>query len=280
VTGESDYHNHNVTVVVAERTDETVTLGLPASEFADVFQIIHLPPLGSVDADTLSWHVMYDRFQPLVFPVERGQEWTTQFHGAELDAEVTGAGNGTVTVTMTGPNERAERTYDAVVGMVTNFEPEGYGTSFEVTDHGFGYEGPVKAPTNKALGFLTGRAAGAVGAGLEPAAPVETVEIDREAAHASLALLAGSLTPTGDNAGAYRAAVTAPDDTTSEQTWTPTPQASQPQPAFFHHDTVQGTWQLEMEAGGPGYVLAGLITYDVTEVTLGADSTAPQQATR
>lgn len=267
VEGQQSFDTFETTIVVADRTDETLTVGVPEGDFTDAMQIIHLPPLGSVDRGTLSWHVMYDRFQPARFPLEAGDEWTTQFHGNDVTARVASAADGEAVVKMTGQNERITVTYDAEMGMVTSFQPDSYPVSFEVVDHGFDYEGTVVSPTDKALGFLKFRA-GPVNGSLEPAAPVETVELDRDVSHASLALLAGSLTPTGHNAGIYRAKVTAPDGTAFEKTFTGA--GSTGIMADFHgHDTVPGTWELEFETGGPGVVGSELITYDRAEVTLG-----------
>lgn len=260
--------------VVTDRTDGTASIGMPADEFEHVFFILHLPPLGVVDLDTFSWNVMGHGFDALKFPLQKGQEWTTVFHGPDfgwdVQAEVTKVDGQKAEVSMIGDNVLIEFTYDAELGMISEFDADAYGVRFKVTDHGFGHEGTVKTPSNIDLGFVDGRLANLIGPPLTAGAPVFSVDVDHDVSHGTLALMVSGPPETGAP-GVYRASVTAPDGTPFESTFTHAPGG----PAFIAelhgHDAVQGTWDLEFQSAGPGLVAAELIVYDLEETTLGAE---------
>lgn len=255
------------TLVVTDRTDDTATIGMAADTFQHGFLLMHLPPLGVIELDTFSWNLMYDRFDAAVFPLEPGQTWTTEFHGVEMDAEVVEVEDSQAHIEMLGANERVEATYDAEVGMLTSFDNDVYDVGFEVVDHGLGYEDEVKQFTDISLGFFEGRIAAAVDASLGPAPPVQTVEVDQDVSHATLGLMGGKLFA-DEETGTYRAVATAPDGTTFEETFTISPADPAMVIEYFGHDAVQGTWELEFEAAGPGYAAAELIVYNLDEITL------------
>lgn len=265
------------TFVVTDRTGEQATIGMPADEFQHVFFIFHLPPLGDLQLDTFAWNVMGHDFKALEFPLEKGREWTTVFHavdyGWEVQTEVTTAEDGKAQVHMVGENVLIDLTYDAETGMITQFQETAFGLSFEVTDHGFGHEGPVKTPSDIDLGFVDGRIAGAADTTLQPGSPVFTLDVDQDRSHGTLALMAVDAVQqiTGEGLpGVYRAAVTAPDGTTFEHTFTVMPGSPALIAELHGHDSVTGSWELEFETGGPGAVAAELIVYNLEEETLGS----------
>lgn len=257
------------TVVVTDRTEDTATIGLASDGFHHRFLLLHLPPLGTVELGSLSWQVMWDRFQPAVFPLEPGQTWTTTFHGAEVEAEVTEVSEDGAQVVMVGDSERVELAYDAAAGMVSDLHVENYGASLELVDHGSGFEGSVERFSNLGVGFFTGRIGNAVDTGLRPAAPVETVEVPDDISEGTLGLIVANVAQDGAAPGGYRAAAQAPDGTNFEAVFTPTPDDPALIAEYHGHDAVQGTWQLDFEAAGPGAVAAELIVYDRQAIELG-----------
>jgi len=268
---------YETTIVVTERSDNTATFGMAAEEFQDDLLVLHLPPLGEIDLDTFAWMVMWEDFEALRFPLEPGQTWTADFHGYDVEAEVTGVegSNAYVTMTgedqMTGAEEHIELTYDAERGMITEFEEEAIGLNYRVDDHGFDYEGRVMTPTGIELALMDGRPAEIV----EPLVDHEvaegqpsSVEVDVDASHGSLGLLLWN-TETPDEPGTYRIAVTAPDGTTFEETFIFEPGDALVGLTSFNHEHVTGTWELEYDRDGPAWVAAEMFAYELTETQLG-----------
>lgn len=264
------------TFVVTDRSEQRATIGMPTHEFQHIFFIFHLPPLGDLQLDTFAWNVMGHDFKALEFPAQEGHEWTTVFHavdyGWEVQAEVTKVEDGKAHVHMVGDNVLIDLVYDAQTGMIIDFQESAFGLSFKVTDHGFGYEGSVQTPTGIDLGFVDGRIAGAVDPFMQPAPPVFTIDVAQDRTHGTLALMVfdvfqdviGEGTP-----GVYRAAVTAPDGTPFERTFTIMPGGPGLVAELYGHDSVKGTWEIEFETAGPGAVMAELIVYDLIEAELG-----------
>ncbi len=261
------------TLVVTERSDGRVTLGIPPEDFYHHFLVLHIPPLGDLDLETFAWRVMWDDFAALRFPLEMGRSWEADFHGNDVVAEVTGVDGNRAHVTMSGDGEYIELTYDAEMGMITEFREEALQLGFRVTDHGFDYAGPVNSLSGISLALMESGPAQGSAPGTEGAAggtsSVE-VEVDSDASHGSLSLVlwnAGA----EDEPGRYRIAATAPDGTVFEETFETAPGSPSVIPASFGHDAVDGTWRIDFERAGPGRLLVELFTYDMTEVRLGGD---------
>lgn len=261
---------YEATIVVTERDERTASIGVAAPDFSDDFFVVHVPPLGTIDLETLAWRVMWDDFEALRFPLEEGRSWEADFHGFDVEAEVTRVEGDRAHVTMTGEDERIELAYDARVGMITDFREEALQLGFRVIDHGFDFDGDVRTPTGIELALFEGLPGDAAAPdGTDIGAPATTVEVDTGHSHGSLGLVFSNPGSDGEPTP-YRVAATAPDGTVFEETFTPV--AGGP-PLFlesFGHDVVNGTWRLEFEGSGPASALVELFTYDLTETRMGA----------
>ena len=266
---------HETTVVATERAGNTATFGMAADEFSDDLFVFHIPPMGEINLDTFAWMVMWDDFEALRFPLEEGQSWTADFHGYDVEAEVTGVEGNKAYVTMTGEyettgeEERIELTYDAEKGMITQFEEEAIGLNYRVTDHGFHYEGRVKTPRGIELAMLDARPAEAMealGHSVEEGAS-STIDVDVNATHGSLGLLLWG-TESPEEAATYHITATAPDGTTFEETFAVGPGDAPSALTSFNHDQVNGTWEIEYESDGPGVFGVEMFTYELNETQL------------
>lgn len=269
-------------IVVTERTDEAVHLGVSDdTPLHDVLEL-HVPPVGIVPLETLAWNVHGAAFEPVRFPLESGQSWTSEWGptGDEVQVEVLEAEGATAEVKAVGQNTHLEYTYDEEQGMITRFQaPEG---TFEITDHGVGYEGEARTPTHVDMDFFGGRLAGVVDLGASfptPGPPVESAELDRDISHASVGLFLGNY-PVDGPAGLYRVAATAPDGATFERTFAQDPTGPGSVMDLAGHDAVQGTWEFEYAAGGAGVAAVEIVGYDLHETTLPKSTTAGEGAVR
>lgn len=260
--------DYETTIVVTGRAEGNASIGMPASELDHDFLLLHLPPLGDLDLETFAWRVMWDDFEALRFPLESGRAWTADFHGFDVEAEVTHVENGKARVTMVGDGERIELTYDAAMGMITEFQEEALGLSFRVTDHGFDYEGLVSTPGGIQLALMDARPSAAMGGDTEAGGPHSVIEVEGSRSHGSIGLV---LAIGSDEAarGTYGVAVTAPDGTTFEETFTPSPGDPPLAVRTFGHDAVTGNWDLEFERDGTGVLAVEIFTYDLVEARLG-----------
>lgn len=265
---------HTGTFVVTDRTNDTASFGMTSDTFDHVFFILHLPPLGVVDLSTFSWNVMGHGFDALSFPLQEGKEWETVFHGREygwdVKAEVTKVEGQRAMVEMIGDNVLIKLTYDAGIGMISEMDAQGYGVRYEVKEHGFGYEGPVKTPLGIDLGFFEGRF-GVLNEMLQPGVPFAEVGVSKGVPHGTLAFLVSGIADAGPP-GVFHAKATAPDGTVFEHTFTPMPDEPRFLTELYGHDAVEGTWQLELAGLGAGLVAAELIVYDLVESVLTAQS--------
>ncbi len=257
------------TLVVADRAGDWASLGIPPSDFSHDFLVLHLPPLGDLRLNTLAWRVMWDDFEALRFPLEVGRTWEADFHGNDVEAEVTRVEGDRAHVTMVGDGERIELVYDAGKGMITEFQEEALGLSFRVTDHGFGYSGPVKRLEGIELGFMEVDAvpsseSEARRVGEATASP----EVNSGASHGSLSLVLWNQGHEEDP-GTYRITATAPDGTVFQETFEVESETPSVVLASSGHDAVDGTWQIEFEREGPARLLVELFTYELTEVESG-----------
>jgi len=256
------------TLVVTDRGDGRATLGIPPEDFSHHFLVLHIPPLGDLDLETFAWRVMWDDFEALRFPLEPGRTWEADFHGHDVTAEVTGVEGSRAHVTLTGERERIELTYDAQVGMITEFKEQALQLNFRVLDHGFDYAGPVKSLSGIRLGLMeSGPAQPADLATGESGEATASVDVQSGASHGSLSLVVWNA-GTEEEPGHYRIVATAPDGTTFEESWETEPGSPSVLPASFGHDVVDGTWTIDFERNGPARLLVELFTYDLTEFRL------------
>jgi hypothetical protein len=271
------------TMVVTERAGGRATLGIPADQFSHDFLVIHIPPLGDLDLGTFAWRVMWDDFEALRFPLEVGRSWSADFHGRDVEAEVTAVEGNRAHVTMTGEGQRIDLIYDADWGMITDFREEALGLAFRVTDHGFDYHGEVLSLSGIQLGLMetaagvaahhaaaTGVPAGGSGSAGSDATsrPLTTrVDVGTGASHGSLGLILWNV-GFEDAPGSYGITATAPDGTTFQERFEITRGGASVDLGSFGHDAVDGTWELEFDRDGPAGLLVELFTYDLTRVML------------
>jgi hypothetical protein len=271
------------TMVVTRRSGDQATIGIPPDQFSHDFLVIHIPPLGDLELSTFAWRVMWDDFEALRFPLEVGRSWSADFHGRDVEAEVTAVEGNRAHVTMVGDGQRIELTYDADWGMITDFREEALGLAFRVTDHGFDYEGEVLSLSGIQLGLMetaagvaahhaavtgnTASGSGNAGSG-ETGQPLSTrVEVTTGASHGSLGLILWNVGHE-DAPGSYGITATAPDGTTFRERFEVTRGGASVDLGSFGHHSVDGTWELEFEREGPAGLLVELFTYDLTRVTL------------
>lgn len=247
-------------LVVLDERNGSYVVGTPTDGSPAPLLILHLPGLGLVDRSTFGYEAHDVLFEPVQFPLEKGRTWETEWYTGAMDAEVVETDGSTAEIELVGENTRINVTYDARLGLPAKVEIPGYG-SYEVTDHGFEHAGAVEAPVGRDLVILNGRIGPALDPSLQPGPPVESVDVEEGYDRMTLALVLGNLV-VEDTTGVYRASATAPDGTTYEATFTPTPD-DQVQISPHVHEDPAGTWDLEYEAGGPGVAVVEAVAYDV-----------------
>jgi hypothetical protein len=252
-------------IVVAGVDGDRYMLGMPADDFEHQAMILHLPALGPVHRSSLGYESHDRLYEQLQFPLEESKTWSTEWYTGEVDAEVAETSEGAARVQLTG-SSAINVTYDAKLGLPAKTEIADYG-SYEVTDHGYGYEGTVRVPWNHDVLFLNGRLAGAMDTTLTPAPPVETLEVDEKYEGASVALLLGNLLVDGPP-GAYRVSADVPNGETLEESFVPTPTGQQLRAVPHGVEDPSGTWNVEYEAGGPGIAAIEGLGYEIVEVSL------------
>lgn len=146
--------------VVAHADEDGYIVGMPHEGWLKEAISFHAPAFGDVNPD-LSYNTHNQRFEPVRFPMATGDTWETSFAMTPLLAEVVQADEQTATIRFTPTQEpqptdpafallgfagggAMELVYDArqheIVRMVS-----GFGT-WEVVEHGYGYEGWVTVP--------------------------------------------------------------------------------------------------------------------------------------
>ncbi|PSG98045.1 hypothetical protein BRD56_02470 [Thermoplasmatales archaeon SW_10_69_26] len=256
------------TIVNAGMKDGRYMIGMPADDYAVEALILHLPSIGPVQPDTLGYESHDVPFAPASFPLQEGETWSTEWYTGELEGEVTQANpaEGTAEAELTGA-ENVNVTYEAGLGIPTSVEIDGYG-SYEVTDHGYGFEGDVKVPWEHDIVFLNGRVGPAADTSLQPAPPVEQIPVEGDYDEAAIALLMGNLVVEGPP-GVYRVSADAPNGNTYEDTFVAEPTGPQLKIVPSAVPDPVGTWDAEYEAGGAGVAAIEGMAYEVIERSLG-----------
>lgn len=269
----------DTTRIVAGTYDLDYLVGFPLGKFSNDVLIFHIPGVGDVNREDLSFEVHDVTFQPLSFPLTAGKRWDTAFEGRPGHAMVSSVDGATAKillwdtrVTTTGVAEsfNMTATYDASVGEIVALDYPGY-LSYKVTGHGFHYDGRVRVPHSHDLIFQHGRVAGTLNAGgLAPQTTVkETVDIPIGYDNLAFTEIVGSgvLVPgAAPNAGYYDEKATSPNGTVFETTALPGEAGLKL--AFFGTGDPTGTWTLEHTAGGPGAAFIEGIGYHSIDVDL------------
>ncbi len=268
------------TRVVVGQQDGQYLVGMPAEAWIDDLLILHLPGFTEVSATDLSFEVHDAIFKPLDFPLTDGKTWETGFHQAiadgGLEATATVTSPTTADVELLGPGGHIQLTYDAEVGTITWFEmesyPTGQGMTFEVVDHGTGYEGDVRLAYQQDVVLLQTHVGSVVDAmALGPAPPMRTVTVDGAYDRITLATLVGDLPVGGPEApiqkGVYGLRVEAPTGETIEHVTTPTDGPGYHE-RYTHLDHPNGDWTITHLGAGAGITLVEGIAYQAYEVSL------------
>lgn len=268
-----------ITRVVAAVEDDAYVVGVPTSdweEHRDKLPLKHVPGLGEVRKSNLSYDIHDRDFTPVDFPLQGGKTWQTSFDGEDVEATASPNPDGTVEIHYCC-GENVTTTYDPEVGAVTSLETRI--AHYEVVDHGTGYVGEVTVPRGQDIVFFQGVAAGAIGMGLEPHPPVETVEIPDHYDRMSFFLAAGPLDVADRPAsGVYAERVEAPDGSTYKVVNGPTETERTLQQ--FVTSNVAGTWTLEHVAPGPGYAFSEGVAYEEAVYQLGTEGDTGPEGSR
>jgi hypothetical protein len=270
VTDVNKDETYTVTQVVASQHGSSYDVGLAKGDFSDPVVIAHWPPIGELGTD-LSYPIHNEVFKPVTFPLEEGQSWSTSYLGASgFQAKVAKVDGKTAEITMrqADTDNYVNLTYDAEMETITKLT-DYLGLTYEVTDHGHGYEGDVVVPHGKSQ-YIAVKVAGAfdVGGpippfGLAPAPnPQESVDVAEP--QASAALLATGI---AGAPGYYEETATTPGDTSATVTSTGSYTAK-----YLHAEQAEGSWSFQHVAGGAGFVGTEIVAYEKLTVTLGGDS--------
>lgn len=274
----SDYQTEGTfTIVVAGEQARDYLVGIPADQQDVLGFIFHMPGIGLVAKEDLTYEAHDAPFKLLDFPLEQGRSWSsTYWGGAEMEVTVESVDGTEATLSVTRPSDTGETVgtlvYDATVGNIVSFTPsQDPGYTLELVDHGFDHQGPVKVPYQQDLLLCHGALAGGAsieGCQIGPGSPEGTFEIPEGYDDVTGALLATALATAEDQAppGAYQLEVTDPHDDMHELTMLPT-EAGTLIP--LHVDDPAGTWSYQAIAGGPGAVLVEGVAHQTLEVTLG-----------
>lgn len=273
----SDYGTEGTfTVVVAGEDADDYLVGIPADQEDVLGSIFHIPGIGLVAKEDLTYDAHDAPFKLLDFPLEQGESWaSTYWGGTEMEIAVESVDGTEATLSVTRPADTGDTVgtlvYDATIGNIVSFTPsQDPAYNLELVDHGFDYEGPIKVPYEQDLLLCHGALAAASieGCALEPGSPEGTFEIPEGYDHVTGALLAAPAATAEGLAppGAYRIDVTDPHDEMHQLTMLPTETGKL---IPLHVDDPTGTWSYQAIAGGPGQILVEGVAHQTLEVTLG-----------
>jgi hypothetical protein len=245
--------------VVAGLSGQGYVVGQPADARSTAGLLLHVPGLGRVGFENLSYNVHGTTFAPVKFPLTEDRSWTTAFEGDEVEATVTSVDETTARVEFTG-ERKITLTYDAEINAVSKLEVDDGVLAYEVVDHGQSFKGSVAAPVDRQLVFEHGRAAGLNGFDGEPAAPHDNVTVPEGYDETAFLQIAGNTgEPPVPASGVYVERATSPNGTTYETRHL----AAQPGLTItFQRDVnPNGTWELQHAAGGTGIAFTEGVAY-------------------
>ncbi|MHB1261530.1 MAG: hypothetical protein ACYC2H_07420 [Thermoplasmatota archaeon] len=277
---------YEFTRVVAgeDRAAGNYLVGFPVEEFSNDVMLFHIPGFGDITQANLAYETHDAYFKPLDFPLTEGKAWETEFEGTGLglaEVKLLGAGRAQVDMTL-GAGYTATAVYDAEMGEIVNMEMLQGGNlyaNYEVTGHGYDYQGTIRVPHAHDLVFIHGRFAGVAnaGAGSSSSGPVSTGITERVPVSPGydrlsfiIAVGGGGTFLGAASAGAFRETVTAPDGTVYEATWTPADLAAGQDLKIIAigHEAPEGEWTMEHVAAGVGVAFVEGIGYHSIDVEL------------
>lgn len=259
--------------VVADASPEGYLFGMPHEGWFKEAIAYHAPAFGDVALD-LSYDTHNERFEPLRFPLTKDATWTTTFGTSPFIATVEEADTYTATIRLDPPETEPDPTdaalaalapfggsgsmrlvYDARQHEVVRFESS-VGT-WEVVEHGYGYQGWVTVPRGMATVIDYGQFLAAT-----PGEPVVTRTQTVEGGYNRLTLL-HVIVPLGP--GAYRVRAVTPNGTefATESI------AGQSLVMRFHEASdPDGEWNLEDLVLGPGATYSMGMAYHQYDIRL------------
>lgn len=265
------YQTSEVVRVVAAVEPEGYVFGMPHEGWYKEAIAYHAPAFGDVAAD-LSYGVHNERFEPVRFPLVAGATWETVFAMQPLVATVESADAYTAVIRFRSPPGEPQPTdvamgalgmaasgdmvltYDARQHEIVRFES--FLGTWEVVEHGYGFEGWVTVPRGEHTAIDYGQFLP-----VTPGEPIvmRTQEVSGGFNRMTLMHAIFPLAP-----GAYRIRSVAPDGTeflTESVLGAPTFR-------FYEASDPDGTWQLEDVVGGPGATYSMGIAYHQYDIQL------------
>ncbi len=258
--------------VVANVNDDGYIMGMPHEGWLKEAISFHSPAFGDVNFD-LSYNTHNVRFEPVRFPLETGATWKTEFATTPMIATVTSAdeftaeivlevdaeaqGSDPVTEALGFFSGAATRlTYDARQHEVVKMESE-IGT-WEVIEHGYGYEGWVTVPR----GEHTAIDYGTFGPVSETHSPApRTIDVSGGFNRMTMMHFVGTAT---DAPGYFRIRDIAPDETE----FLTEMQGAGFMIKFYESNAPDGTWTVEDVTGGAGFTYSMGIAYHQYDIHL------------
>lgn len=262
------------TRVVAGKEGPDYLVGMPIDEFSDDVMVMHLPGFGLVNAESLGFEAHDVMFDFLEFPLEVGNTWTGYFesNAQPVTFLVEDISDNKAHMSISG-QWGGSAIYDAELGTITYLELVGY-AKYEITGHGFGYEGVVRVPHSHDLIFFHGRLAQVQGVDPQtailtpnPKGPTDVITIAEGYDRVSFGLLfqdlVGGNVPVGS--GVFQVDVTAPDGMEYTAQKLPT-DGTAFKAVMFANDNPTGDWTIDYIALGAGLAAIegiGYVTFDV-----------------
>ncbi|HVM45398.1 MAG TPA: hypothetical protein VM582_05630 [Candidatus Thermoplasmatota archaeon] len=260
--------------VVADVTSEGYLVGMPHERWSKEAIAYHAPAFGDIGFD-LSYAVHNVRFEPLRFPLVEGASWTTTFGGTDYVATVEAADAHAATVRFEATPSQPDPldplyaalspvegfgsmrlVYDARQHEVVRFE-SGIGT-WEVVEHGYGFEGWVTVPRGIHVAIDHGQFLAHT-----PGGPLVARAAQVEGGFNRLTLLHGIFSL---GAGAYRIRSVAPD---GAEFVTEAVHTGPGLTVRFHEAAdPDGTWTLEDVVAGAGGTYTMGMAYHQYDVRL------------
>ncbi|MFA5943003.1 MAG: hypothetical protein WC876_00890 [Candidatus Thermoplasmatota archaeon] len=249
-------------------------VGFPLEEFNNDVMLFHTPGFGDIRQSDLSYETHDAVFQMLQFPLRDGDSWEAEFEGTGKGPVTVAATGTTAEVELISPQYNVVATYDAELGEFSKMSiNNGSYEVYEVTGHGYNYEGVIRVPHAHDLIFINGRLAGAqdlAGPTGTAAGPTETIVVGAGYDRAAFILAVGAGPFLGvSNAvpvGVFRETATAPDGTVYQLQLLPHEGGFKI--AAFGHENPEGTWTLEHIAAGAGVAFIEGIGYHSIDVDL------------
>ncbi len=252
--------------VVAEVDDAGYIIGMPHEGWLKEAISFHSPAFGDVNFD-LSYNTHNELFSPVQFPLEAGKTWDTSFAATPYEATVESADDYTATIRFMPTGEPdpitqvmiATGSFPEDTGMVLTYDARQHEVvrmessigSWEVVEHGYGFEGWVTVPR----GEDTAIDYGTFGPASETHSPAErTLTVDGGFNRMTMMHFVGTL---GDAPGSVQAR----DVTPLEEEWITSLTGAGFSLQFFETNGPDGEWTVQDTVAGAGFTYHMGIAY-------------------